>query len=270
MIAMGSSTSPKRSRLFVMSLDRGLTVLEALARHGIPLTLTELAAAAGLNKVTANRFCHTLVELGYIEKSPTKRYQLTPRILNLGYAVLCSFDLCQLGEPYLRALSKSLGETVNMAVLEGTEILYVSRFKTEQILATELHIGSKLPVYCTSMGKAMLAHLPREEQAEILDRLSFASLTHHTIENREQLEAELREVQARRYAINDEELSVGLRSIAAPVVRGGRVVAAVNVAVPTSRFDRQALVAQVSAPLLATAAAISKALDQQVGGRRAV
>lgn len=252
-----------------MSLERGLHLLEALARHGSPLTLTELAAAAGLNKVTTSRFCHTLTELGYLEKSPAKRYQLTPKILNLGYGVLCSFDLCRLGEPYLRELSRSLAETVNMAVLEETEILYVSRFKTEQILATELHIGSKLPVYCTSMGKAMLAHLPRPEQTKILERLHFAALTSHTIADRDRLEQELDRVRRSGFAVNDEELSVGLRSIAAPVMRGGRVTAAVNIAVPTTRYDRSALVERLSEPLLRTAAKISQALGQQVAVRPA-
>lgn len=258
-----------RSRQFVMSLARGLNVLESLARRGVPLTLTELSEAAGLNKVTASRFCHTLTELGYIEKSPAKRYQLTPKILNLGYAVLCSFDLCRLGEPFLRDLSRSLGETVNMAVLEETEILYVSRFKTEQILATELHIGSKLPVHCTSMGKAMLAHLPQRQQKKILERLKFVTLTCHTLGDRDRLEAELEDVRARGFAINDEELSVGLRSIAAPIIRAGIVTAAINIAVPTTRYDRAALVERLSAPLLATAARISKALDRQVGVRQA-
>jgi IclR family pca regulon transcriptional regulator len=261
-----SNPDPKSSRLFVNSLARGLNLLEALAGAGMPKTLTELSKIVGFNKVTTSRFCHTLMESGYIEKLPSKHYQLTPKVLSLGYAVICSYDLRRVAQPYLRELSKTLQETVNMAVLEGTDILYVARFKTETILATELHLGSRLPVYCTSMGKAILAHLPESEQNSIIERIRFVRLTHKTLDSREALQLELEKVRRQGFAVNDEELSVGLRSIAAPVMRGDRPVAAVNIAVPTIRYSRAKLLSELAPPLLRTARTISRLLDNQILG----
>lgn len=263
---MRQSSNPhsRSSRLFVNSLARGLSLLEALAGAGTPSTLTELSKMVGFNKVTTSRFCHTLVESGYLEKLPSKHYQLTPKVLSLGYAVICSYDLGRVAQPYLRELSKTLQETVNMAVLEGTEILYVARFKTETILATKLHLGSRLPVYCTSMGKAILAHLPEPERDAILERIRFVRLTHKTLDSREALQQELENVRRQGFAVNDEELSVGLRSVAAPVMRGDRAVAAVNIAVPTIRYSRARLLSELVPPLLQTARTISQLLDHQV------
>lgn len=259
----------KNVRLFITSLSRGLHVLETLARAGKPMTLTQLSQATGFTMATLTRFCHTLAELGYIEKTSVKQYQLTPKILGLGYGVICGYDLCQVAEPYLRKLSKTLGETVNMAVLEGTEILYVARFKTEQILSQELHIGSKLPVYCTSMGKAILANLPEAECRSILERVQFARLTHHTHSSIKALLAELVEVRQQGFAVNDEELSIGLRSAAVPIFRGERPVAAANVAVPTIRYTRQALISQLVPPLVETARQVSILLQKQIGVQKA-
>lgn len=255
----------KNERLFITSLARGLRLLETLADAGTSLTLTQLSHATGFTKATLSRFCHTLMELGYIEKTAAKRYQLTPKILGLGYGVICGYDLCQVAKPYLQGLSKTLGETVNMAVLENAEILYVARYKTEQILATELHIGSKLPVYCTSMGKVILAHLSEEECNGILQHVRIVPLTHNTLSSVEALLAELAIVRRQGFAINDEELSVGLRSSAAPVFRQGRPVAAVNVAVPTTRYSREALESKLVPTLIDTARQISLLLHQQVG-----
>lgn len=265
----GKPLTTKTDRLFITSLARGMHLLETLARSQRPLTLTELSRATGFTKVTLTRFCHTFTELGYLEKTPAKQYQLTPKILGLGYGVVCGYDLCRVAEPYLRELSRSLGETVNMAVLDDTEILYVARFKTEQILATELHIGSKLPLYCTSMGKALLAHLPEAECRQLLDRLHIVPLTHHTIGSREALARELDTVKRQGFAVNDEELSVGLRSVATPIFQEHRPAAAVNIAVPITRYSREALVSNLVPPLLETAQEISRLLQQQVAVQRA-
>jgi len=255
----------RNERIFITSLARGLSLLETLADSDTPLTLTQLSRATDMSKATLTRFCHTLAELGYIEKTAAKRYQLTPKILGLGYGVICGYDLCQVAKPYLRDLSRTLGETVNMAVLEDTEILYVARYKTEQILATELHIGAKLPVYCTSMGKVILAHLPEDEYRSILRRVGWVPLTHNTHSSAEALLTELAIVRQQGFAVNDEELSVGLRSAAAPIFRQGRPIAAANVAVPTIRYTREALVSKLVPPLINTAKQISLLLEQQVG-----
>ena len=263
--AQSQTDGVKNERLFITSLARGLNILETLADSGTPLTLTQLSHATGFKKATLTRFCHTLSELGYIEKTAIKQYRLTPKILGLGYGVICGYDLCQVARPYLREFSRSLGETVNMAVLEDTEILYIARYKTEQILPTELHIGSKLPVYCTAMGKVILAHLPQAECSAILQRVRWAPLTHNTHRSAQTLLSELAVVRRQGFAVNDEELSVGLRSAAAPVFRHGRPIAAVNAAVPTTRYTREVLVSALVPKLIDTARQISLLLQQQMG-----
>ncbi len=245
-----------------------MAILEVLSQSQRPLNLTQLSEAVGLNKVTVSRFCYTLVRLGYIRKSSGKRYSLTPKVLGLGYAALSQMDLRQVGEPFLQQLSRELGETVNMAILDGTDILYVARYVTEPIISHPLSIGARLPVYCTSMGKAIAAFLPEDEREELIQKLDYIALTHRTITSPDVLREELAQVREQGYAINDEELSVGLRSIAAPVFRNDRPAGAVNVAVSTTAYTREDLINRVSEPLLRTVQAISELLGKQVSVRR--
>lgn len=252
------------SRAFIQSLSRGMAVLEVLSQAERPLNLTEIAEAVGLNKVTVSRFCYTWVRLGYLHKTADKYYFLAPKMLALGYAALSRMDIRQVGEPYLQDLSRRLGETVNMAVRDGQEILYVDRYVTEPIMKHPLHIGARLPIHCTSMGKAIMAFLPDMEREELLQNLPFYALTHRTITSPEAFRHELELVRSRGYAVNDEELSVGLRSIAVPVLKKGYPLAAVNVAVPTTRYTVDELVAQCLPPLRETAQTISDLMAKQV------
>lgn len=256
------------SRTFIQSLARGMAVLEVLSQTERPLNLTELAQAVGLNKVTVSRFCYTWVRLGYVHRTPDKYYHLAPKMLSLGYAALSRMDIRQVGEPYLQELSRTLGETVNMAVRDGMEILYVDRYVTEPIMKHPLHIGARLPLHCTSMGKAILAFLPSKEREDLLKSLPLHAVTHRTITSREALQKELDQIRRQGYAVNDEELSVGLRSIAVPVLKRGKPVAAVNVAVSTSRYTVDALVERCLAPLKETVQTISDLLAKQVSVRR--
>jgi len=256
------------SRTFIQSLSRGMAVLEVLSQAERSLNLTEIADAIGLNKVTVSRFCYTWVRLGYVHRTPDKHYQLAPKMLSLGYAALSRMDIRQVGEPYLQELSRRLGETVNMAVLDGLDILYVDRYVTEPIMKHPLHIGARLPVYCTSMGKAMAAFLPTKEREDLIKRLHFYALTHRTILSEEAFRDEMNLVRSRGYAVNDEELSVGLRSIAVPVLRRGHPVAAINVAVPTIRYTVEQLVEQCLPPLKETAQIIAELLSKQISVRR--
>ncbi|MGQ9748220.1 IclR family transcriptional regulator [Desulfosoma sp.] len=256
------------SRTFIQSLARGMAVLEVLSQCERPLNLTELAEAVGLNKVTVSRFCYTWVRLGYVHRTPDKHYHLAPKVLSLGYGALCRMDIRQVGEPYLQELSRTLGETVNMAVRDGIEILYVDRYVTEPIMKHPLHIGARLPLHCTSMGKAILAFLPAKERNEVLTNLPLHIVTHRTITTLEALQWELDQVRRQGYALNDEELSVGLRSIAVPVLKHGQPVAAVNVAVSTSRYTVEALVERCLPALKETVRTISDLLAKQVPVRR--
>jgi IclR family pca regulon transcriptional regulator len=250
------------SRNFIESLSRGLSLLSVLSENSSPLTLTELSDRLGLSKSTIQRLTYTLQHLGYLDRDrETKKYHLGPKFLALGFSVMKGLDLRKVALPFLLETSKEIGETVNLAVLDGNEIVYVERIKTQQILNINLHVGSRLPAFCTSMGKAMLAFLPKDRLREILARMELTPLTAYTITKKQHLEKELRRVRARGFATNNEELSVGLRSTAAPVRNfNGEVIAAVNIAVPSIRVSPKRLETVFAKKVMATADKISSVL----------
>jgi len=259
----GKIVSGDKARNFVKSLSRGFSVLEALAQAQNPLTLSELARSVGIKNVTATRFCYTLAQLGFISRDSQLRYSITPRVLSFGYAVIRGLDWRKVAHFYLEQLSKDTRETVNLSILNGDEILYLIRIRTEKILPFDLQIGSKLPVYCTSMGKVLMAFASQEETRPILDMLDFRPLTHRTITRMKYYQKELELTKKRGYAINDEELSVGLRSAAAPIRDAqGLTMAAINIAVPTKRFSCTALKNVLVPKLMETAEEISRALRE--------
>ena len=249
------------SRYFLQSLAKGLSVLLALAEANHPLNLTEIATEVGTNHATATRCCYTLGEMGLIWRDRNRRYHITPKILSLGYAAVSSLGWRKVAQHYLEILAGDSGETVNLSMLDQGEILYISRINTGSILPYELQLGSKLPVYCTSMGKALMAFSPDEAVNAILDKIEYVPLTHRTISCREEFAAELQKVKARGFAVNDEELSVGLRSIAAPILNNeNTALAAINMAVPTKRISLGNLIDRLAPKLTRTAKQISVAI----------
>src|SRR5205814_10387142 len=164
-------------------------------------------------------------------------YRLGPRVLDLGFSAINSMELRHVSAPHLKALSEKTGRTVNMAVLDGTEIVYIDRCRAPDAreIDLNLHVGSRLPAYCTSMGKVLLAHLPASELSAHLDSVKLTRRGPNTITSKRALLKELDQVRARGLAVNNEELAYGLRSIAAPVrSQTGDVVAAINLAVHRS------------------------------------
>ncbi|MFZ5587968.1 MAG: IclR family transcriptional regulator [Thermodesulfobacteriota bacterium] len=253
--------SQENHRYFMQSLAKGLVVLQCLAEADQSLNLSQIARAAGINNATATRCCYTLARLGYVVRDENRRFHLTPRVLTLGYAAVRRLGWRQVALAYMRQLSQTINETVNLSVLEGSELIYVGRINTARILSFELQIGSRLPLHCTSMGKALLAFSPPDKAGAIIDRLKFEPLTHRTITNQADYLAELKRVRAKGFAINDEELSVGLRSVAAPVLDAqGWALAALNIAVPTQRYTREQVEKHLAPQAVACAAEISRAL----------
>jgi IclR family pca regulon transcriptional regulator len=227
----------KQSHYFVSSLARGLKIIEAFGKSSNPLTLSEIARTIGTNKTTATRFCHTLMQLGYIKRDPQRRYHLTPRVLSLGYASIRSAGWIKVAQHYIEELSKEINETINLSMLDGSEIIYLVRAKTEKILPYDLMIGSKLPIYCTSMGKVLLAFGQEKKTQDLIAHLELNALTHHTITRKNDLLREIKQTRERGYAFSDEEFSLGLRSVAVPLF-GDKpyALAAINIAVPTKRY----------------------------------
>lgn len=156
-------------RYFIHSLGRGLRYLELLAESNAPMNLSQVAEALGHSRATAFRFLHTLEKLEFVERDPEgKTYRVAPRVLKLGYGVFRGSGLWQTVHPYLEKASRKTKETFNLAILDGNQILYIDRVKTGNILNINLEIGSKLPAYCTSMGRVLLASLPEDTAHRIL------------------------------------------------------------------------------------------------------
>jgi IclR family transcriptional regulator, pca regulon regulatory protein len=245
------------------SLERGLAVLSAF-RSGRPLLgVSELGREVGLSRSTTHRYMSTLTRLGYLQQDPaSRRYRLGPRVLDLGFSAINSMELRVISAPYLQRLSDDTGFTVNMAILDGIDILYVERCRSSRAAQREidlnLHVGSRLPAYCTSMGKVLLAYLPTERRAPLLDRMELGRRGPNTLTDRRALDAELARVRERGLALNNEELAYGLRSIAAPVrAAGGDIAAAINLAVHSSMVSMNDLIARLGESLRRTAAEIS-------------
>jgi IclR family transcriptional regulator, pca regulon regulatory protein len=245
------------------SLERGLAILAAF-RSGRPvLGVSELGREIGLSRSTTHRYVATLARLGYLRQDDgTKKYRLGPRVLDLGFSAINSMELREVAAPHLRALSDATGFTVNMAILDGLDIVYVERCRSTRAGLREvdlnLHVGARLPAYCTSLGKVLLAFLPDDERDAALASIAFSRRGPNTITSRSALAAELRRVRLDGFAINNEELAYGLRSIAAPVLdHDGVAVAAINLAVHSSMVSMQDLAARLSATLRRAAAEVS-------------
>jgi len=231
--------NPIEQRYFINSLARGFKLLEKLAEAGEPLTLSQIAESMEMTLPTAYRFLYTLQAIELIEKeSDRKAYRITPKVLKLGYGVFRSSELWNTAHPYLVRASKKYGETFNLAILENDQILYIDRIKTQSILTINLEIGSKLPAYCTSMGRVLLAWLPREEARRRLKRTPRKKHTDATTTKLDALLSILKDVRKDGYATNKGELAPELYSAAAPVLnRQGRAVAALNMAVNASGHE---------------------------------
>ena len=224
---------------FMTSLARGLTVIRAFTGASPQLTIAEVAKISGLPRAAARRCLHTLERLGYVG-SDGRRFSLRPRILSLGYAFLSSTPLSDTLQPVLERVSEKVHESCSAAVLDDDEIVYIARAATRRIMSVTLNVGSRLPAYCTSMGRALLSQLPRAELDAFLARVRLKPFTERTLTSREGLRRVLGQVRDKGYALVDQELEIGLRSIAVPV-RGanGAVMAAMNVSTQAARVSRR-------------------------------
>lgn len=219
---------------FVQSLARGLTVIAAFDAEHPVMSFTEVARRTDLTRATARRFLLTLETLGYV-RSDGRGFELTPKVLGLGHAYLSALSLPQLAQPHLRALSAELGESTSLSVLDGSDIVYVARVATKSIMSVSIAVGTRLPAYATSMGRVLLAGLPPRELMARLEAVEPRPLTERTLTDREQLGAQIAAVRRAGWAVVDQELELGLRSVAVPVTDAqGTVVAAVNASVRVS------------------------------------
>jgi IclR family pca regulon transcriptional regulator len=271
--ARPSSASESGSAGFSVSLERGLSILSTFSDTRPVLGIADIARAVGLNKSTTYRYVATLTKLDYLQQDPeTRKYHLGPRVVDLGFAAIDSMELTRVAAPSLQALADETGYTASMALCDGPDIVYVDRRRSGRRSANamelNLHVGSRLPAYCTALGKAMLAWKDPATLRQILDRTDMARRGPNTVTNREQLMSALSKVRQTGVAVNDEELTPGLRSLAAPVRdRTGEVVAAINVAVHLSvaPASAEALAGRLDPPLRRCAAEVSRRLGYRPG-----
>ena len=248
------------------SLERGLAILSSFSSGRQLIGTSEIARELGLTRSTAHRYIATLSRLGYLQQDGvTRRYGLGPRVLDLGFTAINSMELRHVAAPQLRRLCDETGHTVNMAILDETDIVYVERVRAprgrQNEIDLDLHVGSRLPAYCTSLGKVLLAYLPAERRDEILDEVLLARRGPNTITSRRALVAELERVRAAGMAVNNEELAYGLRSIAVPVLAAsGEAVAAVNLAAHSAMASIDDLVERLGPTMQRAAAEISAQL----------
>jgi IclR family transcriptional regulator, pca regulon regulatory protein len=272
-----SSNTPKNGRegdwsipslrepRYSQSLERGLAILGCFSPNRPVLGIADIADELGMSRSTTHRYVITLVALGFLEQGASRKYRLGLRVTDLGMSALNSTGLREHSRPYLEELRQRTSYTVNLAVLDGPEILYVDRARSfrrgQNKIDLNLRPGSRLPAYCTSMGKILLAYLPETEQRELIGSMQMTRRGPNSMTSKKALRTELEHVREEGLAVNDEELAEGLYSISAPVRSESReVVAAINMAAHASMISLEELVDALGPHLVATADHISARL----------
>jgi IclR family pca regulon transcriptional regulator len=238
---------------YVQSFARGLSVIRAFNARRAAMTLTEVAEVSGLTRAGARRILLTLVQLGYMTNEG-RLFRLTPRILELGFAYLTSMPFWDLAEPIMEALAADVHESCSATVLDDVDIVYVLRIPTGKIMSINLGIGSRLPAYCSAMGRVLLAGLPDEQIDAVLKRSDLRAHTPLTLVDPVQLKQAILDVRKQGWSLVNQELETGLVAISVPILdRNGRTVAALNLSGQAHRITADQMRERLLPPLLAAA-----------------
>jgi len=255
-----ADASGMNPRDYVSSLGRGLEVLRAFNRTGRKMTLSQVAAETGHTRAGARRILLTLVHEGYAV-ADGKLFDLTPLVLELGHSVLSSKGVWEVAKPFIDHLSEDVRESVSAAVLDNFDVVYVSGAQYHRVISVGISVGSRFPAHCTANGRVLLAAQPKENWPAMLRDIELTKLTEKSVVDRAEFEKVLEQVRDQGWSMVDQELEIGLMSIAAPVrANSGALVGAINVGVPTLRMTPQEMVAEVLPKLQATVSNISRAL----------
>ena len=249
----------KRDPLMVASVEKAFRVLGAFGKDSPTLGLTQIAEITGLDKSAAQRFTHTLMRLGYIEREDqTKRWRLALKTLELGYHFISGHAIIQQAQPYLLQLGQVTEGACNLTLLDDTEIVFVSRFPSRHMLATDIVVGSRMPAYCSASGIAILSRLPEAQAMDIIDRSDLRAYTPHTTFRPEDLRDKLAETRQRGFTTCFDEYYIGDLSIAAPIIAAdGRPVAAINAAVSRAVYTPEEAVTRIAPAVAEVARAAS-------------
>jgi len=254
-----------REPRYSQSLERGLAILGCFTPSRPVLGIADIADELGMSRSTTHRYVITLVALGYLEQGASRKYRLGLRVTDLGMSALNSTGLREHAHPYLEELRQRTSYTTSLGVLDGAEVLYVDRVRSfrrgQSKIDLNLHVGSRVPAYCSSMGKLLLANLPEGEQRDLIASMKLAKHGPNTVTSKKALREELEEIGAAGFAVDDQELAADLYAIAAPVRNESReVVAAVNLAAHSSMISLEELVDALGPHLVSTADRISARL----------
>jgi len=223
---------------FMTSLARGLIVIQAFTQQNPQMTISQLSVRTGLSRAAVRRCLYTLTKLGFAGAEDGSRYSLRPRMLTLSQTYTASSTLSSAAQPILERMSAALRESFSVATLDGDDIVYIARTTVNRVMAVDLHIGSRLPAYCTSMGRILLAYLSPEQLEAYLTRVALIPHTTRTVTSVDKLRLLLRNVRRNGYALCDQEYEVGLRSLAVPVLApNGRAVATINLSGSAPRIS---------------------------------
>jgi len=248
---------------FVQSFARGLSVIRAFGPDAREMTLSEVADRTSLTRAAARRILLTLQQLGYVAATGRKFF-LTPRILDLGYSYLSTTPLWDLAEPNMEELVSRVHESSSASVLDGTDIVYILRVPTKKIMTISLSIGSRLPAYCTSMGRILLGGLSAEELDNTLRKSDLKAITPHTVIDPARLKQIIRDDCAKGWSLVNQELEEGLVSLSVPIQdRTGRIVAAMNVSGQATRTSADEMVRTILPQLTRAALQIGDALKMR-------
>ncbi len=225
----------------IASLEKGIKILELLAAHG-ELSVSEAARLMDTNRAGSHRFISTLKDLGYVEKNSHNKYQPTLKILALSQKVADRFEIRRMAKPYMHRLSMMYKETINLGLFKNQEIIHIDKIDSLEVLRMDSALGDKAPAYCTGLGKSILAFLPDHELAHYLDTVERKPLAPNTITDKAQFLAELARIRQNRYAVDDEEMTIGLRCIGAPIFDHNHYPAyAISISGPAMRLTHRAL-----------------------------
>lgn len=260
---LGAADHPDRFRGdpdFMLTLARGLQVIRAFGERRCPQTAAELSRRAGLPRAVTQRCLYTLSLLGFVSKHE-RRYVLTPLILSLGHAYFASTPFVSLAQPVLEELSATIKQTCALAIMESQEVMYLARSEVHRILATSLGLGSRLPAYCTTIGRVMLAQLSPAELQHYFDTVERPPYTEFTITAEHALREKIQQVQEQGYALADQEIELNVLAIGVPVrAASGKICSGLNVSIRSSQVPSKQLVSEYLAPMQAAAETIGKFL----------
>ena len=259
---IGSKTAAKNDRPlerdpFVQSFARGLSIITCFGADNPVMTLSEIAERVNLSRAAARRFLLTLENLGYVSLDG-RNFQLTAKVLDLGYGYLSSLSLPEIAQPHLEVLASRVHESASASVLDGTDIIYIARVPIRRIMSVKINIGTRMPAHATSMGRVLLAGLATPDLKAMISNLEIPKYTRNTITSKSVLLQEINKVRAQGWSINDQELEYGLRSIAVPIFnKAEEIIASINISTTAQSNSLESMEAMFLPELKLTARKIS-------------